>query len=80
MSAADRIRRCAQAVADELGGNHLRYADIVAVVLYADESVNGYREDFCHDWDAVLDKELQGAAGEGADALRERLATRKRAA
>lgn len=77
MTPADRIRRAAMAVADQLGGNHLRYMAIVAVVLYADESVNNTDE-----WGFILDADAKAAAIEGADEIRERVkpAQRKRAA
>jgi hypothetical protein len=71
LTANDRIRRCAQAVAEQLGGNHLRYMEIVAVVLYADESTN-----WLNDWNYILDAEAKSAAIEGAKELRERLAAK----
>jgi hypothetical protein len=65
----DRIRRAAQAVADLVGThNHLRYLEVVAVVLYADECANNLEE-----WEALMDPEFITAATEGAEALRDKL-------
>lgn len=73
MSTHDRIRRAAQAVADLVGThNHLRYLEVVAVVLYADESVNNIEE-----WEALMDPEFITAATEGAEALRDKLETKR---
>ena len=73
MTPTDRIRRAARAVAELVGSvDHVRYLEIVAVVLYADESVNNLEE-----WGAVTDAEFKRAAAEGAEDIRERTAPRK---
>lgn len=71
MTAADRIRKTAQAVAAALGGSHLAYLPICAVVIHAHENVCELER-----WELVRDQELWRAAREGADELREGLATR----
>lgn len=71
MRSRDRIIKAAQAVAHALGGNHLRYLDIVAVVLYADESVNNLEE-----WDYITSPEAKEAARAGVAEIRERVGTR----
>jgi hypothetical protein len=74
MTHTDRIRRVAYAVARAVGSHdHARYLEIVAVVLYADESVNNL-----DDWAAIMDPEFQRAAIEGAEDIRERTAKPKR--
>lgn len=80
MNATDRIRRAAYAVAQLVGHHdHARYLEIVAVVLYADESANNLDE-----WSGILDEEFKRAAVEGAADIRERMQAtplpRKRAA
>jgi hypothetical protein len=49
--------------------------DIVAVVIYADESTNWLGE-----WDYILDPEAKAVAREGVEALRNRLHRRASAA
>jgi hypothetical protein len=72
MNAVDRIRRAAQAVAKAVGSHdHIGYLEIVAVVLYADESVNNLDE-----WGAIVDVEFKSAATEGAEDIRERITRR----
>lgn len=73
MNAHERIRRCAQAVAGQLGGNHLRYLAVVAVILYCDEAANNVEE-----WDALADPEFKTAALDGVSELRDGLDRRRR--
>jgi hypothetical protein len=71
VNAIDRIQRCAQAIANQLGGNHLRFLPIVAVVLFLDESANN-----TDDWSVVMDPEYRANYAESLQDLRERLAHR----
>jgi hypothetical protein len=74
LSATDRIRQAARAVAELVGTtDHARYLEIVAVVLYADEAVNNREE-----WGAITDAEFKRAAIEGAEDIRERTQVPKR--
>lgn len=73
MTANDRIRNTAHAVARVLGGSPLSYFAITAVVIYAHESVCEFER-----WELVRDEDLWRAAREGADELREQLSTRAR--
>lgn len=67
---ADRIRRAARAVGEALGAPAHRYLDIVAVVLYADASVNDLEE-----WGFITHAEAKRAAAEGAEFIREKLSS-----
>lgn len=71
----DRIRQAARAVAELVGStDHARYLEIVAVVLYADESVNNLDE-----WGGITNPEFKRAAIEGAADIRERTRERPQA-
>jgi hypothetical protein len=71
VTASERIRRTAHAVALAIGGNPLAYMAICAVVIHAHENVCELER-----WDLVRDDELWRAAHEGADELRENLERR----
>jgi hypothetical protein len=76
VTADERIKRTAQAVAQAIGGNHINYLAITAVVLHADTCVSPV--DFRDVWQDVRDPDFCRLARDGADELRERLASRGR--